>query len=176
MWHQLLWQNTYCDSSKFKYHVYHTVKLSDIVTIGYCDTFLGGPNTVTISGKHCIASNCSTLPYPNAIRDRRREKGQEMEGEEERNEGVRKRDHPRYFFAWRVHKLTNYEGVNWTATATCLGNNEWFVFFGHGSWFFGMWAMGIQRVCFIGKLERVKSSCGEVFMSEPCTHFNNYGW
>ena len=42
----------YCDSFKFKYHVSHTVKLSDIVTIGYCDT-LGCPNTVTISGKHC---------------------------------------------------------------------------------------------------------------------------
>ena len=37
--HRLLWQNAYCDSFQFKDHVYHTVKLSDIVTIGYCETF-----------------------------------------------------------------------------------------------------------------------------------------
>ena len=38
LWHLLLWQNNYCDSSELKNDFYHTVKLSDIVTILYCDT------------------------------------------------------------------------------------------------------------------------------------------
>ena len=30
----------YCDSSEKKKYFYYTVELSDIVTIGYCDTFM----------------------------------------------------------------------------------------------------------------------------------------
>ena len=58
LWHRSLWQNAYgdsADSPEFKNDFYYNEELSDIVTL------LGGPNTVTISGKHCSDNRIASL-------------------------------------------------------------------------------------------------------------------